>query len=254
MRLKGKVAIVTGSGTGIGRATAELFGEQGALVIVADIDGDSADETVQRIKSAGHEATAVQADISMQADAEKIAKTAVDVYGTINILVNNAAVFVFGQVEQVTEEDWDRVLAVNVKGAAFCCKAVIPTMKKAGGGAIVNLGSISSVIAQPDFVPYNTTKAALLNFTRCLAMDLGTHNIRVNIVCPGVTQTHALDVVIANLKLSPDEAQKQFGDSAFLKRFAQPHEIAQGILFLASDDASFVTGTSLFVDGGYTAH
>ena len=252
MRVKNKVAIITGGGSGIGRAACQLFAEEGAKVVAADINLDGATETVELVRKTG-EAVAVEADVSKEADAQKIADAAVEAFGTINILVNNAAAFIYGRVEDATEADWDRILAVNVKGPAFCVKAVLPVMKAAGSGAIVNIGSISSFIAQPDYVPYNTSKSAVLNFTRCLAMDLAPFNIRVNALCPGVTHTPALDQAMVELNFSPEDAQKEWGDPALLKRVARPREIAHGILFLASDDASFVTGTHLLVDGGYTA-
>ena len=252
MRVKNKVAIITGGGSGIGRATCQLFAEEGAKVVVADINLDGANETVALVRETG-EAVAVEADVSKEADAQKIADSAVEAFGTINILVNNAAAFIYGRVEDATESDWDRILGVNVKGPAFCVKAVLPAMKASGGGSIVNIGSISSFIAQPDYVPYNTSKSAVLNFTRCLAMDLAPFNIRVNALCPGVTHTPALDQAMVELNFSREDAQKEWGDPALLKRVARPREIAHGILFLASDDASFVTGTHLLVDGGYTA-
>lgn len=252
MRVKNKVAIITGGGSGIGRAACQLFAEEGAKVVAADINLDGANETAALVRETG-EAVAVEADVSKEADAQKIADAAVDAFGTINILVNNAAAFIYGRVEDTTEADWDRILGVNVKGPAFCVKAVLPAMKAAGGGSIVNIGSISSFIAQPDYVPYNTSKSAVLNFTRCLAMDLAPFNIRVNALCPGVTHTPALDQAMVELNFSPEDAQKEWGDPALLKRVARPREIAHGILFLASDDASFVTGTHLLVDGGYTA-
>ena len=252
MRVKNKVAIITGGGSGIGRAACQLFAEEGAKVVAADINLDGANETAALVRETG-EAVAVEADVSKEADAQKIADAAVEAFGTINILVNNAAAFIYGRVEDTTEADWDRILGVNVKGPAFCVKAVLPAMKAAGGGSIVNIGSISSFIAQPDYVPYNTSKSAVLNFTRCLAMDLAPFNIRANALCPGVTHTPALDQAMVELNFSPEDAQKEWGDPALLKRVARPREIAHGILFLASDDASFVTGTHLLVDGGYTA-
>ena len=252
MRVKNKVAIITGGGSGIGRAACQLFAEEGAKVVAADINLDGANETAALVREIG-EAVAVEADVSKEADAQKIADAAVDAFGTINILVNNAAAFIYGRVEDTTEAHWDRILGVNVKGPAFCVKAVLPAMKAAGGGSIVNIGSISSFIAQPDYVPYNTSKSAVLNFTRCLAMDLAPFNIRANALCPGVTHTPALDQAMVELNFSPEDAQKEWGDPALLKRVARPREIAHGILFLASDDASFVTGTHLLVDGGYTA-
>jgi len=252
MRVKDKVAIITGGGSGIGRAACQLFAEEGAKVVAADINLDGANETAELVREIG-EAVAVEADVSKEADAQKIADAAVEAFGSINILVNNAAAFIYGRVEDATEADWDRILAVNVKGPAFCVKAVLPAMKAAGVGSIVNIGSISSFIAQPDYVPYNTSKSAVLNFTRCLAMDLAPFNIRANAVCPGVTHTPALDQAMVEFNFSPEDAQKEWGDPALLKRVARPREIAHGILFLASDDASFVTGTHLLVDGGYTA-
>ena len=253
MRLEGKVAIITGSGSGIGRATARLFAEEGAKVVVADINLESANETVQSIQSTGGAAIAVEADVSNEGDSCKIADLTCCEYGKINILVNNAAAFVFGRIEDATKEDWDRVFGVNVKGPAFCVKAVLPAMKQGGSGAIVNIGSISSMIAQPDYVPYNTSKSAILNFTRCLAMDLAPFNVRVNTVCPGVTHTPALEKVMEEEGITLDEVNARLNQPCLLGRLGQPHEIAHGILFLASDDASFVTGTSLLVDGGYTA-
>ena len=252
MRVKDKVAIITGGGSGIGRATCQLFAEEGAKLVVADINIDGANETVRRVQEVG-EAVAVEADVSKEADAQKIADTAHDAFGTINILVNNAAAFIFKRVEDTTEEDWDKIIGVNVKGLAFCVKAVLPAMKAAGGGSIVNLGSISSFIAQPDYVPYNTSKSAVLNFTRCVAMDVAPFNIRVNTLCPGVTHTPALERVMKDMNYSLEDANQEWGALALLKRLGQPREIAHGILFLESDDASFVTGTHLLVDGGYTA-
>ena len=253
MRVKDKVAIITGSGSGIGRATSQLFAEEGAKIVVADINPAGANETVRLVQEAGGEAVAVEADVSKEADAQKIADTTLDSFGKIDILVNNAAAFIFKRVENTTEEDWDKILGVNVKGPAFCVKAVIPAMKTGGGGAIVNIASISAFIAQPDYVPYNTSKSAILNFTRCLAMDLAPFNIRVNSLCPGVIHTPALERVMADMNFSLEDANKHWGEACFFNRLGKPSEIAHGILFLASDDASFVTGTALVVDGGYTA-
>ncbi len=253
MRLKDKVSIITGAGSGIGRAAAALFAEEGAKVIVADIDSDNGESAVSAIEEKGGEALFVQADISKEDDARRIIDEGVKAFGRIDILVNNAATFVLKGLE-ATVEDWQRSLGVNVIGAALCARYAAEQMKKTGGGAIVNLGSISSFIAQPNFIAYSATKAALLQMTRNMAMDLAPFNIRVNCVCPGPTLTPASYRHMEQAGLTLEQFIAQEGSSNLLKRLADPREIAYAILFLASDEASFVTGTYLLVDGGYTAH
>ncbi len=232
MRLQDKVAIVTGGAAGIGRAICELFAQEGARVLVADIDDAGGQETVRLIKSAGGEAS-----------------YALRLYDAIV----EAAPMDFGQVESVTDSQWQQVLGVNVLGPAYCVKHVLPVMRAAGGGSIVNIASISSFIAQPAFVPYNTSKGALLQLTRCLAMDLAPYNIRVNAVCPGAVLTQATERHRRFVGADREEFLKQAASSNFLKRFASPREIAYGVLFLASDESSFVTGAPLIMDGGTLA-
>ena len=254
MRLRDKIALITGSGSGIGRATAVRFAEEGARVVGVDIDAAGAEETAAEIRRVGGHAIACWADISSESEvAQTIARAAVEL-GGLDILVNNAAAFVFGRVEELSEADWDRALATNIKGAAFCAKYAVPEMRKRGGGAIVNLGSISSFIAQPAFVPYNTTKGGVIQLTRCLAMDLAADNIRVNCVCPGAIDTPAISRHGALHGLSREQIVEELKPLHFIKRLGTPREVANAILFLASDEASFITAASLMVDGGYTAH
>jgi NAD(P)-dependent dehydrogenase (short-subunit alcohol dehydrogenase family) len=167
-------------------------------------------------------------------------------------LVNNAAAFVFGSYD-VTESDWERVLSVNVKGAAFCAKYAAEEMIRGGGGSIVNVISISGFVAQAQSLPYNTSKAALLGFNRCLAMDLAPYKIRVNAVAPGCIDTPQLRADAARAGMTYEENEALEGPLHLLNRFGRPEEVANAILFLASDDASFITGTCLMVDGGYSA-
>ena len=250
MRLEGKVAIVTGGASGIGRAICELFAEEGANVAIADIDVNGGQETLRRIKDAGGEATFLKTDVSVESEFEELVQATVRAFGTVDILVNDAAAFVFGRVEEVTDDDWARVMGVNVIGASYGVKHVLPVMKKAGGGSIVNVASVSAFIAQPAFVPYNASKGALLQLTRCLALDLAPHNIRVNCVCPGAVQTQASEQHRQFLKSDPEEFRQEAAGASFQKRVGKPKEIAYGVLFLASDEASFVTGTPLIMDGG----
>jgi NAD(P)-dependent dehydrogenase (short-subunit alcohol dehydrogenase family) len=252
MRLKNKVAIITGGGSGIGRATCQRFAEEGARVVVADVNQKGGKETVALLPKG--KGAFFKADVSQEDQVKRLIKAAVKAFGKLDILVNNAAAFVFGRVEDTTLEDWNRVLGTNVLGPAWCVKHAVPEMKKAGGGAIVTIGSISSFIAQPDYVPYNTSKSALINMTRCLAMDLAQFNIRANVVCPGVIRTPTLIRLIEEWKMTPEDIQREWGNYHLLKRLGEPREIANAVLFLASDEASFVTGTHLMVDGGYTAH
>ncbi len=251
MKLKGKVAIITGAGSGIGQATAELFGEEGAKVVVADIDAKGGEGTTKKIRDRGGVAHFVQADISREADAKKIADEAMKVFGRIDILVNNAATFVLKGFE-ATAEEWQHSLGVNVAGTALVTKFAVAHMKNQGG-AIVNLGSISSFVAQPNFFAYSSTKAAVLQMTRNMAMDLGPYKIRVNCVCPGSILTPASFRHMEKVGMTLEEFNKEEGAKTFLGRAGRPREIACAILFLVSDDASYITGASLMVDGGYTA-
>jgi len=252
MRVKGKVAIVTGAASGIGQTTAEVLAKEGAKVVVADIDAAGGAKTVSTIEGMGGVARFVQADISIEADAKRITEEAVQAYGRVDILVNNAATFVLKGFD-ATVEEWRRSLSTNVIGPAMVTKYAVEAMKKTGGGAIVILGSISGFVAQPDFFAYSATKAALLQMARNMAMDLGPHKIRVNCVCPGTIITPASYRHMEKVGMTLEQFNAEEGAKTFLGRAGQTHEVAYAILFLVSDEASYITGASLMVDGGYTA-
>ncbi len=251
-RLKDKVAIITGGGAGIGQATAILFAEEGAKVVIGDVDEIGGEATAAEIKSAGGEAVFVRADISQEADARKLTDEALRAFGRLDVLVNNAAAFVLKGLE-ASVEDWQRSLGVNVIGTALVSRFASEAMKRTGSGAIVNLGSMSSFIAQPHFVTYSATKAAIIQMTRNMAMDLAPFGIRVNAICPGTIITQASEKHCAQAGITMDEFKATEGAKHLLNRPGVPREVAQPILFLASDEASFITGTYLMVDGGYTA-
>ena len=253
-RFDGKVAVVTGGGSGIGRATCLRFAEEGASVVVAEIDEKRGQAVADEIRGSGKKAIFVRTDVADESSVrDAVTRTAAE-YGRIDILVNSAAVFVLKGID-ATVEEWRKVLDVNVMGSALMAKHVVPHLRKAGGGAIVNLGSISSFIAQPQFVTYNTTKTAILGLTRCLALDLAPDNIRVNAVCPGAVWTPIVVELAARdgMDRKAADASPQWGAAHMIKRIADPREIANAILFLASSEASFVTAESLMVDGGYVA-
>ncbi|MBZ5563654.1 MAG: SDR family oxidoreductase [Acidobacteriia bacterium] len=249
MRLESKVAIITGAASGIGRATAELFAKEGARVVVADIDSAGGEQTVSNIRAKGGEARFVRADISKDEDAKRISEEAARAYGRIDILVNNAAAFVFKRLEEATVEDWQRALHVNVMGTALCTKYAVEHMKKTGGGAVVNISSVHGFVGQQGYLPYAATKAALVQMSRNMASELGSYNIRVNTVCPGAVLT---DHTLHRLK-ELGMTEEDLGAQHLLKRGSQPCESAAAILFMASEESSFVTGAFLMVDGGYTA-
>jgi NAD(P)-dependent dehydrogenase (short-subunit alcohol dehydrogenase family) len=250
-RLQKKVAIVTGGSVGIGQATAVLFAEEGAKVVIANPSEPSGEQTAEDIRAHGGEAIFVQVDISNEDDCRHACDEAVRVFGQLDILINNGAVFILKGLE-ATVADWQRMLSVNVMGTALMAKYASEYMKVVGGGSIVNLGSISSFVAQPSFITYSSTKGAILQMTRNMAMDLAPYNIRVNCVCPGTILTRASEEHMARVGMTKEEFIAAEAPKHLLNRVGSPREVAYPILFLASDEASFITGTHLMVDGGYT--
>jgi len=251
VRLANKTAIITGVGAGIGQAIALRFAEEGARLLLNDRNQAAGHATLAKVEELGAEAALVAADISQETDARSISQSAVERFGGIDILVNNAADFTQKNVEQAEVADWQKVLGVNVIGTALVSKHAIPHMK-ARGGSIVNIASMSAVIAQPDFATYNASKGAILTMTKCMALDLAPFNIRVNSICPGCILTSASYREIERLGLTFEQWRDRAAPLHMLNRLGEPREVANAVLFLASDEASFITATHLMVDGGYT--
>lgn len=248
MRLKDKVAIITGGGSGIGRASAELFAHEGAKVVVADFNEKAGQETAAAIRRAGGEAIFVRVDVSDPAQVQQLVNTTLQTYGGIDILVNNAGVLLFGTALDTSQEDWERVIAINLTGTFLVSKAVLPHMIARGGGSIVNLTSSTGAHdAAANTVAYVTSKGGVALLTRAMAIDHAKHNVRVNAVAPGPTDTPMLREAMSPEQLAAFAATFPMG------RLGRPEELARAILFLASDEASFVTGAILAVDGGQTA-
>ena len=251
MRLENKVALITGAGSGIGRATAELFAKEGAKVIVADYNAESSQLTVRSIKESGGQATFVQADVSKAIDAERMVRAAVNTYGRLDILHNNAGIFVKPTpAHELTEDIWDRVFDINIKGVWLGCKYAVPELIKAGGGAIVNTASMAGIRGRPYTSAYCASKGAVVMFTKTLAIELAPYNIRANCICPGAVNTP----LIHQLGVTQEQAAAQVLSDQPIPRFARPEEIAQAVLYLAADgESSYVTGHALQIDGGQWA-
>lgn len=252
MRLRNRVTLVTGGASGIGRATALRFAREGAQVAILDRDAKNGDNVLNELLAENCKGIFLPADISVEEQVRDAVEKIGREFGALHILVNNAAAFVFGSYD-VDQSDWNRILSVNVLGTSLCSKYAIPLMVRSGGGAIVNVSSISGLIAQERRLPYNTTKSALLGFTRCLAMDLAAQRIRVNAVAPGCIDTPQLRADLARAGMTFEQGLAVEGPLHMLNRYGTVDEVADAILFLASDEASFITGTCLMVDGGYTA-
>ncbi|MCE2393782.1 SDR family oxidoreductase [Candidatus Poribacteria bacterium] len=253
MRLKDKVALVTGGGSGIGGATAVLFAAQGAKVVVSDLNEANALETVAEIKTDGGDATALTGDVSRNADAEAMVKDTVKTYGTLDIVVNCAGVIAGKALPKGAspEEVWDRVMEVNLKGTYLVTWHAVRMMEGSGGGSIINIASINGIVGYPiglggGFDAYVPSKGGVVQFTKNLAIDYGKKNIRVNCICPGHIDTNLIREFV--------QEQREWLEQRYpMGRIGKPEEIAYAALFLASDESSFVTGAPLIVDGGYTA-
>jgi len=251
MRLLNKVAIITGGGSGIGQATAVLFSEEGAKVVVVDIDKDSGQATVDMIGQRGQEAILVPADVTDSSEVRSMVDRVMRKFGKIDILVNSAGIWRQGTIVDTDEKLWDEVMNLNLRAMFLCCKYCIPEMIKGGGGSIVNISSEAGIVVWKNQVAYNVSKAAVISLTKSIALDFASQNIRANTVCPGTTETPMPLTWLAK-QPDPEKARRAMEEVRPVNRLGKPDEIAYGILYLASDESPYATGAVLAIDGGAT--
>jgi NAD(P)-dependent dehydrogenase (short-subunit alcohol dehydrogenase family) len=245
MRLSGKVAIITGGGSGIGKAIAQGFVREGAKVVIAGRDSKKLDRAAVEI---GADCLAVSADVSNAGSVKKLVSATLDRFKQINVLVNNAAVLLPGTAESLSEEDFDQTFAINVRGLWLMSRAVLPHMRASGRGSIVNIASVLSMVGARNRLAYSASKGAVMAMTKAMALDHAAEKIRVNCICPGIVETEMV------ARFSTDEnARKQRIAMHPMDRFGQPVEIANAAVFLASDESGWTTGSVLTIDGGYSA-
>lgn len=256
-RLDGKVALITGSGSGMGRAAAILFAKEGAKVVTVGRRTEPLEETVRMIKEVGGEAICIKADVSISADVQNIIKAAVDTYGKLDVLCNHAGILHRpAPLAEQTEETWDPVVDVNLKGVFLGMKYAIPQMLSQGGGVIVNTTSAQGLVGVPNLSPYAATKGGIIALTKTAAVEYAAKNIRINCIALGMVKTPNMDWLVSQLPAESVEA-KALTEMAHvlipLGRMAEPEEIAPTILFLVSDESSYMTGSVMVADGGYSA-
>ncbi len=259
MRLEGKVGIVTGGGSGIGRGICIKFAQEGAAVLVADINMEGAGETVRLITEAGGTAAAVKSDVTSPESVENMAAAAVEQFGRIDILVNNAGTDIKGSVQDYNPDTWDKLMALNLKGVFLCTQAAAKRMVPQKYGRIVNISSMAGKTGEAFTSPYCTTKFGVIGFTQSIALELGPDNITINAVCPGAVETDLIKSSVSgtaklNNRTYEEELYSKFISQTPLGRVAQPSDVANAVAFLASDEASFITGSTLNVSGGREMH
>ena len=254
MRLQGRAALITGAGSGIGRATAELFAGEGAVVAILDRDEEAAEAAASAISTTGAVAHPVVGDVSSSDEIARAVSQAARLLGRLDIVYNNAGVGSAGSVADATEEDWDRCFAVNVKGTYLTSKAAIPHLQAAGGGSIINQASVAALVGIQGFAAYCAAKGAVVSLTRAMAIDFAPIGIRVNALCPGTVYTPLMEPLMRERGGGSIERGLEITAAKYpIGRLGTPMEIANAALFLASEDAAFVTGAIFTVDGGMTA-
>jgi len=256
IRVKDKIVVITGAASGIGRATAILFGKEGAIQILSDIDEEGLKVTFESIEDGKERTSVMKVDVSNPEEVRKMIDSTIEKHGRIDVLIVNAGVVRVGPVETFPDEDYDLLINVNLKGTHYTCKYAVPYFKKQKSGSIITLASVAAHIGQVAHANYCSTKAGVLGYTRALALDLAPYNVRVNSVSPGATDTPMLQSDVAKQArdrgVSYEEVKKEFESEGVMGRWATPEEIATGILFLATDESSYITGADLRIDGGWT--
>ena len=257
MKLKDKVALVTGAASGIGKATAINFAREGAAVLCADVNAPGAEAVARQIADTGGQAASVKADVAVEADVQEMVAQTVARWGRLDVLYNNAGIGFGMPVTQLPVEEWDRLMGINLRGVYLGCKHAIPEMLKNGGGAIVSTASDAGLRGSAYLSAYCASKGGVVLLTKSLAVEWAGQGIRINCVCPGVIQTPILDPFIAQMQqltgTSVEDQWRRMGSMHPLGRVGQPEEVAKAVTFLASDEASFITGVALPVDGGIEA-
>ncbi|MEB3209868.1 MAG: SDR family oxidoreductase [Leptolyngbyaceae bacterium] len=251
MRLDGKVSLITGAGSGIGRATAECFAREGSTVVAVDLNAEAVNATQQVIQAAGGCCHGLSIDVSQEMQVKEAIATTVERFGRLDILHNNAGISILKPITETTEADLDRLLGVNLKGVFFGCKHAIAQMVTQGGGVIINTASELGIVGQPLYSAYCATKGGVLALTRALATEWASQNIRVNAICPGPIDTPMIHAEFA-IGSDPDEERKAAIATIPQGRLGKPEDIARVALFLATEDAAFVQGAAIVADGGKT--